>query len=153
MQIVNRNQQVITQGIEPRAYYSRVVNLYLYIAAGLGAEDFEVTPSLGNNLWLSELTMTFLPDTAGARCSAFVYVMAGSGKDPELNVVLNQWTPIVVNTGAAKPGFQFYGTQQRFAWHMNKRYIGEARRFGCVAQNLSAIEAMRIWISFEISEG
>ena len=153
MQVVNRNQQVITPGLAPKAYYSRVVNLYLYLAAGIGADDFQVTPSLGNNLWLSELTLTCFPDTAGARCSAFIYIMAGSGKEPVLADVLNEWAPVIVNTGTAKPGFQFYGMQQRFAWRMNRRYLGEARRFGCVAQNLSDIEAMRLWISFEISEG
>ena len=153
MRVVNRSQQVITPGLAPKAYYSRVVNLYLYIAAGSGNDDFQVSGTLGNNLWLSELTLTCFPDTIGARGQAFIYIFAGSGKNPTLANVLNNWEPVIVNYGGAKPGFQFYGMQQRFVWHMKRNYVGEARRFGCVVQNLSNTEAMRFWVSFEVSEG
>lgn len=153
MLVVNRNQQVITEGMAPGAYYSRVVNLYLYMAAGVGADDWEITASLGNNIWLREVTLTCFPDTILGKGQAFIYINAGSGKGASLSDVLNVWAPVVQNFGSAKPGFQFVGMQQRFTWQMNKRYMGEARRFGCVVQNLSGTEAMRFWVSFQISEG
>lgn len=153
VQVVNRNQQVVTSGINPKAVYSRVVNLYLYLAAGLGTDDFQITPPLGNNLWLSELSLTCFPHSVVNKGQAFIYIMAGGGKSPTLDEVLNIWEPVIPNYGAAKPGFQFYGLQQRFVWPMQKRYMGQARRFGCVVANLSATVAMRFWISFTVSEG
>lgn len=153
MQVVNRNQQVVTTGISPRAVYSRVVNLYLYMAAGLGVDDFQITPPLGNNLWLMEMSLTCFPNSVVNKGQAFVYVMAGSGKEPTLNEVLNNWDQVIPNYGAAKPGFQYYGLQQRFVWPMNRRYMGQARRFGCVVNQLSATVAIRFWVSFTFSEG
>lgn len=153
MQVVNRNQQVVTTGISPRAVYSRVVNLYLYMAAGLGVDDFQITPPLGNNLWLMEMSLTCFPHSVVNKGQAFIYVMAGSGKEPTINEVLNNWDQVIPNYGAAKPGFQFYGLQQRFVWPMNRRYMGQARRFGCVVNQLSATVAIRFWVSFTFSEG
>jgi len=153
MQVVNRSQQMVTSGLNPKAVYSRVVNLYLYIAAGLGVDDFQITPPLGNNLWLSELLLTCFPHSVVNKGQAFIYIMAGSGKEPTLNEVMNNWEPVIQTYGAAKDQFQFYGLQQQFVWKMNKRYMGQSRRFGCVVENLSATVAMRFWISFTFSEG
>lgn len=151
--VANRSQQVVTAGINPRAVYSRTVNLYLYIAAGLGIDDWQITPPLGNSLWLQEVSLTCMPNSVVNKGQAFIYINAGSGKNVSRDDVLNMWRPVIPNYGSAKPGFQFYGLQQRFVWPMNKRYTGEALRFGCVVASLSATVAMRFWISFTFSEG
>lgn len=153
MKVVNTNQQVRTAGLNPAAVYSRTVNLYLCFDAGLGLDDFQFTPPLGNNLWLLEMQMTCMPNSVVNKGQAFIYVMAGSEKVPTLDLVLNQWQPVIPNYGAAKPGFQFYGLQQQFRWPMKRRFEGNAIRFGAVVASLSATVAMRFWISFLFSEG
>lgn len=152
-EVINRSQQVVSAGFSPRVNYSRVVNLYLYIDGGLGNDDVEVTPALGNNIWLLELQLTCMPNSVVNKGQAFIYLTAGSGKNPTGEDVAEAWEPIIPNYGAARQGFQFYGLQQKFTWEMRKRFYGEARRFGCVVENLSAEVAMRFWVSFRFSEG
>jgi len=153
VQVVNKSQQVVTSGLNPRSAYQRVVNLYLYVDAGLGNDDWQVTPSLGNNLWLVEVKLTCMPNSVVNKGQAFIYIQAGSGKQAPLVDVLNEWAPVIPNYGTAKPGFQFYGLQQQFTWQMCKRYLGESRKFGCVVENLSATVAMRFWVSLTFTEG
>jgi len=151
--VINQSQQVVAAGISPRAAYSRVVNLYLCMAAGLGNDDIQVTPPLGNNLWLYELKITCMPYSVVNLGQGFIYVTAGSGKNPSGEDVAVAWDPVIPNYGPARQAFQFYGLQQQFTWKMQRKFTGEARRFGCVIENLSATVAMRVWVSFNFTEG
>lgn len=151
--IVNRSQQIRTEGFAPRSVYSRWINLYLYIAAGLGNDDFQTTPPLGKDLWLLEMQVTFMPYSVVRLGQCFLYINAGSAEVPAVNDVLNQWDPVIQTYGAAKNQFQFYGLQQQFVFTQQKRFMGTARRFGAIVENLSNTTALRLWISFLVSEG
>lgn len=153
VEVVNRNQQVVTTALQPRALYSRTVNLYLCIDGGLGNEDIQITPVLGNNLWLLEVKLTCMPHTVVLKGQAFIYIQAGAGQNPTVDELLNAWDAVIPNYGTAKPAFQFYGKQQQFTWQMCKRYTGKALRFASIVENLSDIVRMRFWVSFTFSEG
>ena len=151
--VVARNQQAEMQRLHPKPVYSRVINLTLQVPAGIGAEDFAVSPPVGNRIWLLGVDLIILNMDVDVVCSGFIYISTGTDKRVTAPMIATQWDPIIRNYGGPKPGFYYSGIRDQFHWNMMKFYEGSGRRFGAVAENLTDIKGWRAWISFEISEG
>lgn len=151
--VVARNQQAEVARLHPKPVYSRVINLTLQIPAGLGQDDFAVSPPIGNRIWLLGVDLVILNRDVDVVCSGFIYISTGTDKRVTAEMIANQWDPIIRNYGGPKPGFYYSGIRDKFHWDMMKFYEGSGRRFGAVAENLTDIKSWRAWVSFEISEG
>lgn len=151
--VVERNQQREMERLHPKPAYSRVINLTLQIPAGLGKDDFAVSPPLGNRIWLLGVDLIILNRDVDVVCSGFIYISTGTDKRVTAPMIATKWDPIIRNYGGPKLGFYYSGIRDQFHWNMMKFYEGSGRRFGAVAENLTDIKGWRAWVSFEISEG
>ena len=151
--VVERGQQEAVRRAYPKPAYSRWVNLTLQVAAGLGEEDFAVTPPLGNRIWLLGVKMWVFVPGIGNCASGFTYIRTGTDPRATAGQVATQWEPIIRNYGGPKPGFYWSCEQAEFEWDMEVLYLGTGRRFGAVSESLTEAQSYRIWVSFKISEG
>jgi len=151
--IVARNQQAEVDRLHPKLAYSRVINLTLQIPAGIGQEDFAVSPPVGNRIWLLGVDLHILNMQVDVVCSGFIYISTGTDKKVNGLTIAQQWDPVIRNYGGPKPGFYYSGIRDHFHWDMMRFYEGSGRRFGAMAESLVDIISWRAWISFEISEG
>lgn len=139
--------------LNPGPVYSRVVNLELHVPAGLGASDWEVTPPLGQNIWLLGVRAWFFSSAVGVLIGGIVRITAGTGVNLTEEIVATRWEPIIENYGGAKTGLYWHSDKGSFAWQMRRLYTGQARRFGCVIENFDPEQHWVALVSFEISEG
>lgn len=151
--VVNRNQQEAVRRAYPKPAYSRVINLTLLVPEGLGAEDFAVSPPIGNRVWLLGVDLLILNWEVDVVSRGFIYISTGTDKKVNGGEIATQWDPVIRNYGGPKPGFYYSGIKDQFHWSMMKFYEGTGRRFGAVAESLTEISKWMVWISFEISEG
>lgn len=151
--VVARNQQAEMARLHPKPAYSRVINLTLQIPAGLGADDFAVSPPVGNRVWLLGVDLFILTKEIDVVCSGFIYISTGTDKRVTAPMIATQWDPVIRNYGGPKPGFYYSGIRDHFHWDMMQFYEGAGRRFGAMAESLVDVISWRAWISFEISEG
>jgi len=151
--IVRRDQQAEIRRRYPKPAYSRWINLTLQVAKGLGEEDFAVTPPIGNRVWLLGVKMWVMVPGVGVCGSGFTYIRTGTDPRASASDVATKWDPVIRNYGGPKPGFYWSCEFAAFDWDMEMLYLGQGRRFGAVAENLSATQNFRIWVSFKISEG
>lgn len=151
--VVGRNQQAEMARLHPKPVYSRVINLTLQVPAGLGQDDFAVSPPLGNRIWLLGVDLFIMNMNVDVVVSGFLYISTGIEKKVTASMIATQWDPIIRNYGGPKPGFYYSGIREHFHWDMMKFYEGTGRRFGAVAESLVDITSWRAWVSFEISEG
>lgn len=151
--IVARNQQAEMARLHPKPVYSRVINLTLQITPGAGADDFAVSPPVGNRVWLLGMDLFLFSLEVDVVFSGFIYISTGTDKRVTPTMIAAQWDPIVRNYGGPKPGFYFSTLGQHFHWDMMKFYEGSGRRFAAVGENLTDIIGWRAWVSFQISEG
>lgn len=151
--VVGRNQQVEMARLHPKPVYSRVINLTIQVPAGLGQEDFAVSPPVGNRIWLLGVNLTVMNLSVDIVCSGFIYISTGTEQKVDGEMIAVKWDPIIREYGGPKPGFYYSGIRDQFHWDMMKFYEGSGRRFGIVGYSTSIYEVMRCWVSFEISEG
>ncbi len=151
--VVARNQQAEVARLHPKPAYSRVINLTLQVPAGIGEEDYAVSPPIGNRVWLLGVDLVILNMDVDVVCSAFVNISTGTDQKVDGEKIATEWDPIIRNYGGPKPGFYYSGIRDKFHWDMMRFYQGSGRRFGAVAESLTDIKGFRVWVSFEISEG
>ncbi|NVM23074.1 MAG: hypothetical protein HWN68_14985 [Desulfobacterales bacterium] len=151
--IVPRGQQEAVAREYPKLAYSRVINLTLQVPAGAGETDHAVTPPIGNRVWLLNVKMNFMSQTRASVFGGFVYISTGTAKEVNPAKIAGEWEPVIKQIGGPKPAFYYTGFGESYSWDMMKFYEGHGRRFGAVAENLSADQTWRLWVSFEISEG
>lgn len=151
--VVRRDQQAESRRLHPKPAYSRVINLTLQVAAGIGADDYAVSPPMGNRIWLLGVDLVILNMDVDVVCSGFFYISTGMDRNANAEKIATQWDPIIRNYGGPKPAFYYSGIRDKFHWDMMKFYEGAGRRFGVVAESLTDIKGFRAWVSFEISEG
>lgn len=151
--VVARNQQAEVARLHPKPVYSRVINLTIQIPSTLGDEDFAVSAPVGNRVWLLGVSMYVMNLSVDIVCSAFIWISTGTDKKVNGTTIAMKWDPIIREYGGPKPCFYYSGIRDMFHWNMMKFYEGSGRRFGIVGDSLSIYETMRVWVSFEISEG
>lgn len=151
--VVPRDQQAEVRRLHPKPAYSRVINLTLQVAAGIGSDDFQVSPPIGNRVWLLGVDLFVLNMDVDVVCSGFFYISTGKEEKVTGEVIAVKWEPIIRNYGGPKAALYYSGVRDHFHWDMMKFYQGSGRRFGALAENLTEIKGFRAWISFEISEG
>lgn len=151
--IVRRDQQAEMLRRHPKPVYSRVINLTLQIAAGLGNTDYAVSPPIGGRVWLLNVTLSTMSQTRANPFAGFIYISTGTDKNVDDQVIAVKWEPCIRQYGGPKPAFYYSGFGDNYGWDMMKFFEGTGRRFGAMAANLSNTETWRAWISFQISEG
>lgn len=132
---------------------SRVIALELYPQAGVGGDDYCVTPPLGNNLWLYTIDVWVYCTTPGGGIGGFFYLMYGSGIPPSGGFIATRWNRIIPLSCGVKPGF-FWIDCVSFHRHfeMAKLFTSDELRFGVVTEN-AGTQRWLATVAFEISEG
>ncbi len=151
--VVARDQQAEMARLHPKPVYSRVINLTLQVPAGLGEEDFAVSPPVGNRIWLLGVNLVTMSQTRANVFGGFIYISTGTDKRVTAPMIAEKWDPVIRNYGGPKPAFYYTGFGDSYHWDMMMLFEGSGRRFGAMAENLFDDQAWRAWISFEISEG
>lgn len=151
--VVPRSQQEWMAREHPKPAYSRVINLTLQIPAGMGEEDFAVSPPVGSRIWLLNVKLITMSQTRANVFGGFIYISTGTDKKVTGAMIAVDWEPVIRNYGGPKPGFYYTGFGDSYGWDMMRFYEGAGRRFGAMAENLFPDDGWRAWISFTISEG
>lgn len=151
--VVPRDQQAEVRRLYPKPAYSRVINLTLQVAAGAGADDYAVSPPIGNRVWLLGVDLFLMSLDVDVVFSGFIYISTGKDKRASGEMIATQWEPIIRNYGGPKECLYFSTLGAHYHWNMMKFYEGAGRRFGVAGENLTDIIGWRAWVSLEISEG
>lgn len=151
--VVPRNQQEEVRRLHPKPAYSRVINLTVQIPAGLGADDYAVSPPIGNRVWLLGVDLFVFSLEVDIVASGFIYISTGTEQKVTKEFIATKWDQVIRNYCGPKPGFYYSGIRDQFHWDMMRFYEGSGRKFGVLAQNLTEIIGWRAWVSFQISEG
>lgn len=151
--IVNRSQQVYTGGIYPISAYSRVLGVSCFIPAD-GAFGFNVTPPVGNKVWLTHIKLQVIPKPANCAQGTSVIVYAGQGGVPTEHDLLS-WEvviPMLDPNGQATLWTMTDGIAT-VEWDMSKLYTGKNRRFAVGGRRAGGFRDDGIWASLTIAEG
>lgn len=151
--VVPRSQQQEMALAHPKPYYSRQVGIELIVPAGVGAEGWNFTPALGENLWLLGVDFWAFGVDAGETLGGFISIGAGIKKPSSGGDIALKWEPVMKYMGI-KPMMYWWSIEQgHFHWDIMKFYEGQPRMLGCSIQNFSATVGWFAWCFFEISEG
>lgn len=151
MQVVNKNQQVITEGMRPASAYSRIIVVHAS-AAGGGVYGFGYSPSFGKESRLLKVDACVQIDPAGAVERSHFSIHRGSG-EPATRQNVQAWDRVIdFGTYAGFHGMCVWGQFRQFSWILTRRYTGEANRFGVVYYNSSTNTGV-VHVFFEMSEG
>lgn len=140
------------QRIEPAPVHSRVVLVQIFVAAGVGNDDWAVTPPLGNRVTLLGIDVWILPTSQGGFIKAFIKLTAGSGDRFSGPVVALDWASIMDTTMLLKTGISVFCCDLHLGFTMNKLYVGESQRFGIYSENNSNT-AYTMLCAFKVAEG
>jgi len=150
--VVNRDQQVYTGGLAPKAAYSRIVSVRLIVSQVAGWQ-YVVTPVIGNKVWLLGLKVWSEQKAVDNGQLSYFEVYAGGGRDVVIADVIN-WERILpmVDNANILQHWQIMDGERGYDWQFQRLYVGEQRRFALVGfrvgQDISLLQA-----SFHISEG
>ena len=153
MQVVNKSQQVYTEGLRPASAYSRIIVVHAS-AAGGGVYGFGISPSFGKNTLLLEIDVTVQIDTLAdiAAYRSHFSLHRGSGDAPTREIVQSWERLIDFGTYAGFHGMVVWGKSRQFHWNLKKRFVSEANRFGVVFFNACTVTGV-VHVFFEMSEG
>jgi hypothetical protein len=151
--IANRNQQVYTGGVYPISAYSRVIGLTALIPPN-GDFGFNVTPQVGNKVWLTHIKIQVLPKPANHSQGTSVIVYAGQGGEPTQNDLLS-WEVVIPMRDPAGGSTLWTMTDgiSVVEWDFSKLYKGKNRRFAVGGRRYGGFGADGIWASLTIAEG
>lgn len=150
--LFNREQRIQVGVKNPVSAYSRVVIVQLIVAAGVGNDDWGVTPPLGNRVRLLGVDCWIQPTSQGQFLQAFLKVRAGTGTRFDALTVSQQWTPVMDVSMITKVGMMIFCCELHLHFSMSKLYVGESQRFGLYSQSNSNTQ-YSILGAFEIAEG
>lgn len=150
--LVNKPQGIRTGVMYPRGVYSRQVLVELKVPAGVGNNDYAVTPPVGIETWLMGVDLWLFPTASGGWIGGLIHVSTGTGKEVNAGIIATQWDPLMDMTMMFKRSMLWYGEREHLHFAMQKYLGGSGRRFGVTVENLTALEFWCIG-AFEISEG
>lgn len=120
--------------VEPE---SRVVLVQLLVAAGVGNDDYGVTPPLGNRVRLLGVDVWYQPTTQGGFIKGYLKITTGTGTTFTADIVSNQWASVMDTTMLLKVGILVFCCDLHLHFDMNKLYAGESQRFGLYSESNS----------------
>lgn len=151
--VVARNQQLAMEAAHPKPSYSRQVGIELIVPAGIGAEDYNFTDTLGQNLWLLSVDFWAFGVDADQPLGGFISIGTGHERPQAGGDIALKWEPVMKYFGI-KPMMYWWSVERgHLHWDMMKFYEGMPRRFGCSIQNFSATIGWAAHVFFQISEG
>lgn len=139
--------------LHPRAAGSRWVGFCFPVPAGSGNDQWDITTSLGQDLWLLSAKLILTATTAGAVincCWRMVTCTAVPGSGGQ---VATELEPVVDVTWIGKPYGYYVGQDRELRFELNRYYSGAGRRFATWVQNDSAVVGIYVIACFQISEG
>ena len=130
---------------------SRVILIQLFVAAGVGNEDYGVTPPLGNRVRLLGVDAWIQATSQGGFIEAYLKIRTGTGEKLDAPTVALQWSSVMDESMLLKTGIAFFCCDKHLHFSMNKLYTTQSQRFGFWSQNNSNT-AYTILGAFEIAE-
>jgi len=151
MQVVNKNQQVVTGGLSPVSAYSRIIVVHA-AAAGFGVFGFGYSQSFGKETIILKVQATVQVDLGGQFSRCHFSIHRGSTR-PSRYQNVREWEHLIdFGTYAGFHGMVVYGQWKQFTWDINKRLTAEANRLGVLFYNAGSAVAV-VHCFFTISEG
>jgi len=152
VQVVNKSQQVVTAGLNPKASYSRLIQADV-IAVEAEPAAYAFTPVVGQNVWCKQIWIQHMPRALDVGNYTIVKVLTGSGRPGNIGDIEN-WE--IILTGLAIEGIpcgmRIWDGLNNLHWSFEKLFTGAARRFGIIA-NRQGVGNDLVQVQFEISEG
>ena len=151
--LLNQGQPLRRNVLDPVSSYSRLVGVELRIPAGIGSDDYCVTPQLGNRLVLNAIHFHGECPVLNTVVGGFVYLMFGSGIPAGSGDVADRWNHIIeLHCGVKKAMRIVFVERLDLCWPMRRRFIYDEIRFGVVMENFG-LTAWYATVLFEIMEG
>ena len=153
VRIANRAQQVYTGGIYPISAYSRVIGISCIIPAN-GDFGFNVTPQVGNKVWLTHVKIQVLNKPANRAQATTVIVYAGQGGIPSQQD-LASWEIVIPmrDPVGGSTLWTLHDGLDTVEWDMSKLFVGKNRRFACGGRRTGGFLEDGMFTSFTIAEG
>lgn len=149
--LANKSQPIVSGVMNPQATYSRVVIVQLLVAAGVGNEDYGITPPLGNRVRLLGVDVWIQPTNQGGFIVAYLKVKSGTGVPISAIRMSVDWLPVMDVSMILGVGMMLFCCEKHMHFSMNKLYVGESQRFGLYSQSNSNTQ-YTILGAFEIAE-
>lgn len=150
--LINKAQLIRVGVKNPAPDSSRIVIVQLLVAAGIGNDDWAVTPPLGNRVRLLSVDVWMQPTTQGGFIKSFLKVTTGTGMKFTADMISNQWASVMDVSMIVKVGMMLFCCDKHMRFDMSKLYVGESRRFGMYSQSNSNTQYSIIG-AFQIAEG
>lgn len=144
--------QPALQGIVAAPVQSRVIIVQLLVAAGIGNDDFAVTPPLGNRVRLLSVDIWYQPTTQGGFIKGYLKITTGTGETFTADLVSNKWSSVMDTTMLLKVGMLVFCCDLHLHFDMHKLYTGESQRFGIYSES-NANQQYSVIGAFHIAEG
>ncbi|GAH58921.1 unnamed protein product [marine sediment metagenome] len=103
----------------------------------MGAEDYGITPPLGNRVRLLSVDVWLQSVAPGGFIEAFMKIQAGTGTRLSADIVNMEWASVMDDTMLFKMGMILFCCEQHYRFDMDKLYVGESQRFGIYSANNS----------------
>lgn len=153
VEVVNKNQQVYTAGLAPKASYSRSIALQLRCRAVAAGQDFAITKPLGNRVWLLGAKVYFMPTVVAALIETEFRLSYGTTAANTFRAVRDDWTPLIGEDRLVGQRTNYYGVGGCLEFSMNRLFTNQLLRFGCAMQIIGPAQDFWALVVFEISEG
>jgi len=149
--LVNKSQQVVTEGFAPKTAYSRIITVHASCAGG-GNYAYGVSPVLGQRLWLLSINVTVQADLGGQFQRMHFSIHRGKTAAQRWQDV-REWEHLIdFGTFAGFHGMVVYGQWKQFRWNVSKLFTGELNRLGVLFYNAGdSIGVCHVF--FSVAEG
>lgn len=153
MIVLGQDQQRIVGETYPVPSYSRVFGLFLSCAAGIGEPDSQISPPIGNRVWLLGIHVHFMPELPVATPGCFLHLTTGQNPKATGEENTTRWENLIPSYGGAKKAIFWRDAPMELIFSMRVLFTGASRRFGVTVENFSATKGLNVNVFFEISEG
>lgn len=150
--IINKSQQLRTGAVYPISAYTRVIGFNIILPADANWY-YATTPVLGQRIWLLRVKVRHCPRVANTANYSNFEILTGKMRAHTLADIGN-WEYVIPNAadGHANITFRIGDGCDEWKETMSKLYVGEARRFGILAQRIGA-GADQLQTTILIAEG
>ncbi len=150
--LVSTDQRIVTGVTYPKSVYSRVLCVHCIVPAGMGESVVDVTPVVGNNVYLLGVDLWAYRRAVADWVGGFIWVRSGSEANPSVSEVVSQWQQIIDMSAVGKQAIYWNGEDQHWGFRFCRLYGEAERRFAVAVQNGYAV-AWDLFAAFTISEG
>jgi len=152
-QIINRSQQVVSAGMNPRPAYSRLIMVGVSVGAGLGASAMVITDPIGSTFRINSIMVNLSSLDPGVVAWVRWQLYIGKRAKTTAQQVHDGWERLFPSCLTARhPDMRICGSIST-RYEVTKIFKGEPMSLAAYLYNWSAAVGCDVEFGIEISEG